>query len=659
MSVFNKIRSGIKAARFLGVKAIFLYGLYQVELSSGWIKDKTNRDLRDVQNIPFFTFQDLVQQRQNFSLNLPIKKDFESLPGFDIRTALDEAGHICRGFYRQFGADLVKINLNAGSEPQNWTGTRDDNALQDLKFIWEPARFGWVYALGRAYILTGENSYPQAFWELFESFRQANPPYSGPNWASGQEAGLRILALTFAWQVFRTAELSTPERLGQLAQSLAEHAARIPAGLIYARAQRNNHLLTEAAGLYTAGILLEGINQAEKWKTLGWKWLNKGIQDQISTGGTYSQHSMNYHRLMLQTTLWVKTMANSQGQNFPPETLNKLKAATRWLVCQVDPTSGKAPNLGSNDGANILPLSTCEFQDFRSTAQAAGQIFLGRASFPSGPWDEMTLWLLKDKKNLPLLEKPCEQSDVYRIGDRHSWASLRVVNFSERPSHADLLHVDLWFAGKNITLDAGTYRYTALPPWDNSLAKTCVHNTICINNQDQMSKAGRFLWLDWAKTKTLKTDKNWIIAEHDGYKKLGITHRREIFRKNTSTWLVNDYLLPLSKQINTCNILLHWLLPDAPWNLDQQKLQIVSHPHRIELSTNLQASPELNQPASLRVHIVRAGQTLLGEKEKWPLHGWFSPTYSVKEPALSYLLEINGVPPIALQSKWILSTEIT
>jgi hypothetical protein len=50
----------------------------------------------------------------------------------------------------------------------------------------------------------------------------------------------------------------------------------------------------------------------------------------------------------------------------------------------------------------------------------------------------------------------------------------------------------------------GTFRYTAPAPWDNSLARTLVHNTIELNHQDQMKRAGRFLWLDWAQAEDVE-----------------------------------------------------------------------------------------------------------------------------------------------------------
>ncbi len=48
-----------------------------------------------------------------------------------------------------------------------------DPAVGDIKFIWEPSRFAWVYTLVRAYAATKDNKYAEKFWALFESWLEA------------------------------------------------------------------------------------------------------------------------------------------------------------------------------------------------------------------------------------------------------------------------------------------------------------------------------------------------------------------------------------------------------------------------------------------------------------------------------------------------------
>jgi hypothetical protein len=133
--------------------------------------------------------------------------------------------------------------------------------------------------------------------------------------------------------------------------------------------------------------------QAQRWRSLGWRWFNRAILAQVASDGAYIQHSTNYHRLMLQTAFWVSYLAKSQGQTFPHETRERLRAATRWLLALLDPVSGRVPNLGPNDGAYILPLTFSPQDDYRPRCRLRPS-FSG-AAFCAGSRDEMGYgWVL-------------------------------------------------------------------------------------------------------------------------------------------------------------------------------------------------------------------------------------------------------------------------
>jgi hypothetical protein len=430
--------------------------------------------------------------------------------------------------------------------------------------------------------------------------------------------------------------------------------------MIYARAQNNNHLVSEALGLYLAGASLPDHPRAAAWRSGGWRWLNRALQAQILPDGTYSQHSLNYHRLMLHAGL----QGLLPGGSYPAATRKKLATATNWLLAQVDPLSGRAPNLGANDGALILPLSPGGQGDYRPVAQAAARAFLGGPALPPGPWDETCLWLglpVETEEQNPL---PPDSPAVHRLGDGESWATLRAVRFVGRPSHSDQLHIDLWWRGENIAMDAGTYRYTALPPWDNALAFTLVHNTVEVNGQNQMLRAGRFLWLDWAQASLVDTHNlpgEVLAAQHDGYQHMGLLHRRVLRRDGTQHWLVTDQMRDAPtrrmdvKRGTSYTFRLHWLLPDWPWQREGSTITL-SHPGGGSFSLAL-SSMTGGQPVkeAETVSLVRAGEALAGPKAVPPVLGWYSPTYNTRLPALSFSLIVVSPLPCDLFSEWVLS----
>jgi hypothetical protein len=494
MSVKERARVYWQAAHELGLRRVAWYALYRLGHVSGHYRRVTR--VR-----PWGAGQ---PDERPLPAVLEVPELSQVLDAEAQAELLAEADEIVGGQVRLFGGEAVPLELCPPGAGVHWTAAERVPGVEDIKFVWEPARLGWAYPLGRAYRLTGQENYAETFWLRLEEFLRCNPPNQGPNWASAQEAALRILALAFAGQVFAGSAHSTAERMGRLREIMAVHARRIPSTLPYARAQNNNHWISEAVGLYTAGVTLAGHAQAGRWKRQGWDELHFALQNQIDAAGEYVQHSTNYHRLMLQAALWAWAAARLAGDEFPAASLERLGAATRWLYAHYDALSGRAANLGHNDGAYIQPLAGGGYGDYRPVLQAAALAFLGKPALPPGAWDEYSRWLgLPAPEGSPTMTRL--GTAPYRLGDARCWATLRVAQFEDRPAHADQLHVDLWWQGYNVALDAGTFRYSAPPPWDNRLGSTLVHNTVTIDGNDQMRRVGRFLWIDWAQGKIVES----------------------------------------------------------------------------------------------------------------------------------------------------------
>ncbi len=659
----------LKAFRQLGPQAVALYAWHQVSVRSGWQRRRTPPG-----GYPALPGQ-LKLAASLFSI--PNSTELRARLGEEgATTLLAEADEIVAGQVRLFGGPALPLQLEFPGPLQHWTAYENglpssnpgfentDLRQQDIKFTWEPGRFGWVIVLARAYQLSENHIYAQSFWTFLETFLAANPPNLGPHWASAQEVAMRLIALVFAGQVFASAPQSTAPRRERLAQVLVDHAERIPPSLAYARAQQNNHLISEAAGLYTAGLALPHHHQASHWRELGWRWLNQALQTQITPSGAYSQHSTNYHRLVLQAALWAGALARHQHQAWPERTRQRLAAATRWLLALCNPESGKVPNLGPNDGALIFPLAACPYDDYRPTLSAAALAFLNRRCFPDGPWNEPALWLglaLPDEHALPSLPTADSEPLCLHAPDGQSWAYLRLAHFNSRPGHADQLHLDLWWRGLNLAQDAGTYLYNAAPPWDNALTHTAVHNTLTVNGLEQMTRAGRFLYLDWAQARLVRQEYDGdsscqrVTAEHDGYRRLGLRHQRSV-EYQPSRWIITDLMLPGSNPASATplSLRLHWLLPDLPWEMDVQLSQVTillrTPPGMVKLCVH---SPG----AALRPLLARAGQRLMGAGPVHPTWGWTAPTYGYKIPSLSFSISLSGTAPLSLTSEWELPSD--
>ncbi|HWQ05427.1 MAG TPA: alginate lyase family protein [Longilinea sp.] len=632
----------VKSFFQLGLEHSSLYGLYQFGLKSGQITRQT----------PIHAIQPEDGIPLTFPWQIPDRQALSKVIGENEKELRIEAEEILRGQFRCFGGPLKPILLRpAAIPPEHWTIATIESLQQDIKWFWEPARFGWVFLLARAYTCFDNEKYAQFFWEKLEEFIAFNPANGGPNWASAQEVAIRLMAVAFAAGVFRESPHSTPLRMELLRGFVRAHADRIPATLNYSRAQNNNHLLTEAAGLWTASILLHGDPAARRWIALGQANFNRGILKQVALDGSYAQYSNNYHRVLLRCALWIYGLYQGRQtaqQIFTVPTLTRLRAAVRYLLVQTDLNNGAVPNYGHNDGANILPLSVADYGDYRPTLQAAGRIFLDMDPYPAGPWDETCLWLGYQPPSRDLaIPKIHDSPAVLKLANPDSWAVLRATTFHSRPAHADQLHVDLWYQGKALALDAGTYAYNEPAPWENALASVAVHNTVQVDDIEPMTRAGRFLWLDWDQAELLKRDAagGEIAARRNGYRRIGVGHERRLSNPSGKEWQILDKMTASNHKFRLHIIRLHWLITDLPWSLDGNALEL-----RYPAAGLIRLT--INCPTTGILTLDRAGERLYGSGASPAISGWVSPTYGVRLPALSLSVTWQSALPLEITSRW-------
>lgn len=648
MAGLQRLSLKFKTLGQLGFKQSGYFLIYQLGLRSGYFTLRTPA-------LPVSQLLDRELLAPNWFLNLPDKDTLRQISEAQNRALMTEADEITQGKIRFFGGRLKTINLTPVSDPLHWSAYERGAArveAEDIKNIWEPARFNWAVTLAKAYYLSGEARFAAAFWQHFEKFTQANPVNRGPNWISAQEVSLRMQALIISAHMLMEAKESTDQRIQALCGAIADHARRIPPTISYAKAQNNNHLLSEAVGLYAASLFLPNHPDALEWREKGLHWFNQGILAQVDPDGTYAQHSSNYHRLMLVLALWMQLFLEKGNKVLDDAVLTRLAAATSWLALRLDPISGRVPNLGHNDGSNILPLSGADFDDYRPVAQAASRAFRACPALPPGPWDDLCLWLdipFQNSNNPPA--SGGSPLDQLILGDRRDWAALRAVQFHSRPAHADQLHVDIWHQGINLALDAGTFRYNTPPPWENGLAGTPVHNTLTVNGCDQMTRASKFLWLDWAQAQVDSCSPQEISAHHNGYRHLGVLHHRSLRHGDSGGWVIADELLPLREITEDYSVVVNWLLPDWPFIPDWDCVSLNGPKCKVKLKFS-----NSGLPAAASLNIFKAGLSQIDGQICDHL-GWYSPTYGEKVPALSIQYKIVQKPPIRIQSVFLWADE--
>jgi len=607
----------INEIRVLDFQQIWHWFIYRGLLHSGYFRKK------------MFEFKSETPSQFPIPAALPISMECPVSEGNyqNYEKLIDTANRILGNEYPAFGASWLPLIFDGHMQEFHWTHA-EKIFKNDIKWIWEPARFTWGILLARAYLINKNERYVSFFWEKFDEFQRVNSVNFGLNWVSGQEIALRLIAFTFCVNIFRNSQTTTKENIESLLAFAYQHAQRIPLTFSYAIAQKNNHLVSEAAGLITAAYLFPDDRNAKKWQHQGITWMNRIIETHFYPNGSYLQQSTNYHRLVLQLLIWVEliTRNSNNGLNFSNQAT--LFRAIMWLYHFTDSISGEMANLGHNDGANIFPTVSGNFRQAADTVQLASFVFLGEKIYASKEWDDLLNLFASGMSGQGLVEpSPC---DFCIKVNQENWSTLRAVKYKARPAHADQLHIDIWRSGKNIICDQGTFSYNAPPPWDNRLGATRYHNTISIDLQDQMLRTGKFRWQNWSEAEISELKLSTQLSS-----KYYIKKSKQVFinRRLTATanngWLIDDMLSNPNKTYIGEFVYIHWHVNAINCSFENNLATFRSDSDMINIAF------EVDDMESEMV-VFFGGKKIYGDSfDLDSLSGWYSPTYGVKQPIYS------------------------
>jgi hypothetical protein len=520
------------------------------------------------------------------------------------------------------------------AEPErDWWQIPDfDPAVGDIKLIWELSRLEWVLPFAQC----AHKGDPLALDRLnawLADWCRHNPPYKGPNWKCGQEASIRVMHLAMAALILGQVRTAAPS-LRDLVQL---HLQRIAPTLQYAMAQDNNHGTSEAAALFMGGSWLDavGVSEGKSWARMGRRWLEDRAARLIGPQGSFSQYSLNYHRVMLDTFCMAEVWRRHlELPAFSASWQSRTLAATQWLRHMVNPDNGDGPNVGANDGARLLQLTDTPYRDYRPSVALAMALFAEQRAYTQpGPWVHALQWL---GVAVPLEVAPPPQSYVADDGGfavlrcGRDMAMLRYPRFRFRPSQADALHLDLWLGPDNLLRDAGTYSYNTDPQWINYFGGTASHNTVQFDDRDQMPRLSRFLFGDWLKADGVQAlpgsaqATEFAVGYKDGS---GARHHRAVSLLAGRLQVVDQV------QGFTTKAVLRWRLQPGDWRL-------VPSPQGLQLVLGSQVVVTLTVSATvpvLRCELVQ---------------GWESRHYLEKTPVPVLEVEVKQSGTLTTEVHW-------
>jgi hypothetical protein len=416
---------------------------------------------------------------------------------------------------------------------------RELPAGADIKLIWELSRWYQLTRLAMAAYVLGDATAAQKCVEWLEDWVRHNPPYTGWNWTSALEVGMRLIQLTWIDALLNTARLDLPgdpltpalspkgareQANGGFAMRLAElRRAILPAHVHYCWRYRsfgssaNNHLLGELVGLIVATTRWPALAEFGAPPGELFSQGEREILAQFAADGGNLEQALNYQLFSWEFGWQAWNAWQAAGYPVAPRVTERLYEAGAFLVkTQV---ASEPWDYGDSDGAYVLPcfsderLGASEWREWLIAPERAKAIdywnHTPRAQFAAAIKSHAAKGL-QPSAAARVIELPAGKPAyawLHFSGSGHAvcrtgrWTlrwDLSPLGYLRTAAHGhlDALHLSTWLDGQALLIDPGTGAYYAdkrLRAW---LASRTAHNAPCPAGEEWPRRLGPFLWAE-------------------------------------------------------------------------------------------------------------------------------------------------------------------
>ncbi|WP_327242434.1 heparinase II/III family protein [Streptomyces sp. NBC_01320] len=424
---------------------------------------------------------------------------------------------------------------------------RNEDAVGDIKQIWELSRHQYLTVLAAAYAITGDEQYAERVAAHLRSWWAANPPLRGVHWISGIELGIRLLS----WVWIRRLLNGWPGAAGlfegnPVAVNQIWHHQRWLAAFPSRGSSANNHVIAEAAGQFAAACAFGWFPSSARWRADALRSLERHLRGNTFDSGLNRELATEYHGLVLELGLAAVAEADAAGRPVPASIRLVLLRMTDALAAIVD-SRLRPPRQGDADDGHGLVVDGAGTDRWASLL-ATGNAVFGRLDWwPAVTGTDVRTPLLAAliRPTAPAVSRPASRPAHFADagmtilrgpaeiwcrcdGGPHGFLSIAAH------AHADALSVEVRHDGVDVLADPGTFCYHGQPEWRQYFRSTLGHNTLQLDGGDQSVSGGPFLWTRHARSNVLVADTSgasdggtarWC-AEHDGYQRS--VHRRRV-----------------------------------------------------------------------------------------------------------------------------------
>jgi hypothetical protein len=423
---------------------------------------------------------------------------------------------------------------------------RDEDAVGNIKQVWEVNRLQHLTLLAVAWYLTRDDAYAERIATQLRDWWRTNPFLTGINWTSGIELGIRLI--NFVWIRRLLDEWPGAADLFER-DDLALHQIhwhqRYLAAFESRGSSANNHLIAEAAGQLAASCAFPWFAESEHWRRQSLALLERSLHDNTFPSGINRELASDYHGFVAELGFFAVIEAAAIGMPASDDCWRLLAAMTDAMSALVD-VRLRPPRQADSDEGRVVLLDASEHNRWPALL-ALGDVLFGRLQWwPAVPANAGSVLMgalvggprplagrprsrpsrFADAGVTILRTDPAAAPEIWCRcdGGPHGFLSIAAH------AHADALSIEVRHDGVDILADPGTYCYHGEPEWRSYFRSTLAHNTAEIGGHSQSTDVGPFMWARQARTIESEVSELTWTAEHDGYTALSppATHRRTV-----------------------------------------------------------------------------------------------------------------------------------